>query len=91
MDEIGEGYTELPICLYNVSINLKLYQNLKVYTTNLSYCMLLPGAWQDFIANELPNPRSTVKGFRNLNELNSRGGVATTDCRMKEKAMFVLH
>lgn len=53
--------------------------------------MLLPGAWQNFIANELPNPRSTGKGFRKLNEFNSQEWSATTDCRIKEKAMFVLH
>lgn len=35
--------------------------------------MFLPGAWQSFKANELPNPRSTVKGFGKLNEFNSQG------------------
>ena len=54
--------------------------------------MLLPGAWQNFIANESPNPRSTVyKDVGKLNEFNSWGGVATTHWRMKGKQMFSLN
>lgn len=54
--------------------------------------MLLPDAWQNSIANALPNPRSTVKGGSGkLNEFKDRGEVATTHFTIKGKATLVLH
>lgn len=86
---------EFSALFYNFSINVKLCQIKKfinkTYATNLSYCAP-SGAWQSFMANELPNPRNTVKeGFLKLSEFNSQrqsGKSRLSNKKKKKQCLF---